>query len=179
MLCDEKGCMFHHVLRFDSFSVPRVCCCWASESCSFHADPLCASQCKHILIYLRICSALGEVTYWIVLFFFFFFYDRLGWRWANQKIHKWSRSKKNMRTCSLNTKDSMICSKRRDCSKRGDWGQRVSYAFKKLLTLLPTFLHTIIVPTASCTQYLLVPYSKYSKKILKMGHLMEVIRIDF
>lgn len=111
--------------------------------------------------------------------FFFFFYDRLGWRWANQKIHKWSRSKKNMRTCSLNTKDSMICSKRRDCSKRGDWGQRVSYAFKKLLTLLPTFLHTIIVPTASCTQYLLVPYSKYSTKILKMGHLMEVIRIDF
>lgn len=104
--------MFRRVSRFDSFSVLRVCCCWASESYSYQADPLCASQCKHFLIYLRICSALGEVTYWIVLFF----YDGLGWRWANQKADKRSRSKKNMQTCNLNTKDSIICSKRRGCS---------------------------------------------------------------
>ena len=104
----------------------------------------------------------------------FFFYDRLGWRWANQKAYKRSRSKKNMQTYSLNTKDSIICSKRRGCSKQGDWGQRALYAFKANL-----LAHTIIVATASCIQYLLVPFCKYSTKILKMGHLMEVICIDF
>ena len=103
-----------------------------------------------------------------------FFYDRLGWRWANQKAYKRSRSKKNMQTYSLNTKDSIICSKRRGCSKQGDWGQRALYAFKANL-----LAHTIIVATASCIQYLLVPFCKYSTKILKMGHLMEVICIDF